>query len=179
MKHLDRGEIAPTLAGLVDEMNQRLKGTAADRGLRYLLIHGLQRFREFRRADDDMGFPRRGAERTVSPLEHLQSLLRDGPGVGIHVLMWCDMLVNLNRTLDRQGLRECGLRVLFQMSAADSSQLLDNPAASKLGRNRALFFHDEMAQPEKFRPYGMPSMEWLKEVKQGLARRQPVAGAAS
>ncbi len=172
MKRVDRGEIAPTLAGLADELNQRLKGTATDRSNRYLVIHALQRFREFRKADDDMGFSRRGAERTVSPAEHLQTILRDGPGVGIHVLTWCDMLVNLSRTLDRQGMRECGLRVLFQMSAADSSQLLDNPAASKLGRNRALFFHDEMSQPEKFRPYGLPSMEWLKEVKQSLARSQ-------
>ncbi len=175
MKRVDRGEVGPTLAGLADEMNQRLKGTATDRGARYLLIHGLQRFREFRRTDDDMGFSRRGAERTVSPLEHLQAILRDGPGVGIYVLTWCDMLVNLNRTLDRQGLRECGLRVLFQMSAADSSQLLDSPAASKLGRNRALFFHDEMAQPEKFRPYGLPSLEWLAEIKK--LRSQPAATA--
>src|SRR5581483_8262450 len=82
MKRVDRGEVGPTVAALADEMNQRLKGTAADRGARYLLIHGLQRYREFRRADDDMGFSRRGAERTVSPLEHLQALLRDGPSVG-------------------------------------------------------------------------------------------------
>ena len=153
-------------------MNQRLKG-AGERGSRYLFIHGIQRFREFRRTEDEMSFGRRGADKIVTPLEHLQSLLRDGPGVGIHVLMWCDMLVNLNRTLDRQGLRECGYRVVFQMNAADSSHLLDSPAASKLGRNRALLFHDEMAQPEKFRPYGLPLP--------GLARcdqSQPHSGGA-
>src|SRR5271157_2969901 len=83
-------------------------------------------------------------------------------------LLWCDMLTNLNRTLDRQGLRECGLRVLFQMNAADSSHLLDSPLASRLGRNRALYFHDEMAQPEKFRPYGLPSLAWLEQVKRRL-----------
>ena len=135
----------------------------------YLVIHGLQRFREFRRADDEFSFGRRGADKTVSPLENLQLLLRDGPGVGMHVLLWADLLTNLNRTLDRQGLRECGLRVLFQMNAADSSHLLDSPLASRLGRNRALFFHDEMAQPEKFRPYGLPSLLWVDEVKQRLS----------
>ena len=57
------------------------------------------------------------------------------------------------------------------MSAADSSHLLDNPLASKLGRNRALFFHDEMAAPEKFRPYGLPSDEWLAWVKKRLRDR--------
>ena len=66
-------------------------------------------------------------------------------------------------------MRECGLRLLFQRNAADSSHLLDSPPASRLGRNRALFFHDEMAQPEPFRPYGLPSLLWVDEVKQRLA----------
>jgi hypothetical protein len=175
MRLVERTEVAAVLAELVAEMNQRVKGASSDKGVRYVFLQGLQRYREFRRADDDMGgFGRRGAERTVSPLEQLQSLLRDGPGVGIHTMTWCDTLINLNRSLDRQGLRECGLRVLFQMSAADSSHLLDNPLASKLGRNRALFFHDEMAAPEKFRPYGLPSLAWLAEVKQRLVR-EPTA----
>ena len=73
------------------------------------------------------------------------------------------------RSLDRQGLRECGQRVLFQMSAADSSHLLDSPLASRLGRNRALYHNDELEQPEKFRPYGLPSPAWLAEVGRRLA----------
>jgi hypothetical protein len=59
--------------------------------------------------------------------------------------------------------------VLFQMSAADSSHLLDSPLASRLGRNRALFHTDELEQPEKFRPYGLPALGWLAEVKRRLA----------
>jgi S-DNA-T family DNA segregation ATPase FtsK/SpoIIIE len=161
----DRAGLSAALAGMAEEMNHRLKGDGSDRSVRYLLINGLQAYREFRRGDDDLGLGRRGADRTVSPLEHLQSLLRDGPGVGIHVLIWCDSLVNVMRSLDRAGLRECGQRVLFQMSAADSSHLLDSPLASRLGRNRALYYTDELGQPEKFRPYGLPSLAWLAEVK--------------
>ena len=69
----------------------------------------------------------------------------------------------------RQALRECGLRVLFQMSAGDSSNLIDTPLASRLGQHRALFFHDEMAQPEKFRPYDLPPAAWVAEIRQRLA----------
>ena len=168
---VDRNQVAAQLAGLADEMNQRLKGTSTDRSSRYVLLNGLHLYREFRRSDDDLGFGRRGAERTISPLEHLQALLRDGPTVGIHLLLWCDSLVNVMRSLDRAGLRECGQRVLFQMNAADSSHLLDSPAASRLGPTRALYNTDEAAQPEKFRPYGMPSLVWLTEVKRRLAER--------
>ena len=169
MTMVERAGLSAALAGLVEEMNRRLQG-GAEQSARYVFINGLQLYREFRRSDDDLGFGRRGAERTISPLEHLQSLLRDGPAVGIHLLIWCDALVNVMRSLDRAGLRECGQRVLFQMSAADSSHLLDSPLASRLGRNRALYYTDELGQPEKFRPNGMPSLVWLAEVKRQLLK---------
>jgi hypothetical protein len=167
VQRIARGEVASALAGLAEEVQRRLKGQGApDRC--YLLIHGLQYFRELRRAEDDFGIGRRGAERTVRPDEYFQTLLRDGPAVGVHLLIWCDQLTALNRILDRQGMRECGLRVLFQMSASDSSQLIDMPLASRLGRHRALFFHDEMPQPEKFRPYDLPSLAWLRGLRDKL-----------
>jgi hypothetical protein len=169
MSLVERTGLAAALTVLMEEMNRRLQGSSADRSARYVFINGLHLYREFRRGDDDLGFGRRGAERTISPLEHLQSLLRDGPAVGIHLLIWCDALVNVMRSLDRAGLRECGQRVLFQMSAADSSHLLDSPLASRLGRNRALYHTDELGQPEKFRPNGLPSLVWLAEVKRFVA----------
>src|SRR5262249_61058492 len=94
--------------------------------------------------------------------------LREGPAVGVHTLIWCDTLNNVNRAFDRQGLREFEMRVLFQMSAADSSTLIDSPLGSKLGVHRALFYTEERGQPEKFRPYGLPSSEWLENVKKQL-----------
>ena len=46
---------------------------------------------------------------------------------GIHTLMWCDTYSTLNRLLDRQSLRNFEMRVLFQMNATDSSNLMDSP----------------------------------------------------
>jgi len=37
--------------------------------------------------------------------------------------------------------------------------------------NRALFHSQERGQPEKFRPYGLPSDEWLAWVKARLRER--------
>src|SRR5271166_7039891 len=78
---------------------------------------------------------------------------------------------NLNRYFTNQQLREFEMRVLFQMSPTDSGGLLDSPAASKLGRNRALLASEEQNRLEKFRPYGVPSEQWIKEVGDGLRRR--------
>ena len=62
------------------------------------------------------------------------------------------------------------MRVVFQMSVADSSNLIDNPPAGKLGMHRALFSSEEDGRLEKFRPYGLPSEEWLEWVKGGCMR---------
>ena len=74
--------------------------------------------------------------------------------MGIHVVVWCDSLTNLNRTFDRPQVREFAQRVLFQMSATDSSTLMDTPAAAKLGRTRALFLTEEPSAPRSSDPTG-------------------------
>ena len=101
----------------------------------YLFIYDLQRFRDLRKGDDDFGFsPLRRGEGRRPPSKQFATILRDGPPVGVHTIVWCDSLNNLNRTFDRQGLREFEIRVLFQMSANDSSTLIDNPAAGQARR---------------------------------------------
>ncbi len=57
------------------------------------------------------------------------------------------------------------------MSATDSSTLMDAPTASKLGRHRALYLQDEQERPEKFRPYGLPTDEWLTAACDALRAR--------
>src|SRR6185369_13015563 len=98
-------------------------------------------------------------------------LLREGPPLGIHTIAWCDTPASVERTLDRGSMREFDNRVLFQMSANDSSNLIDSPAANKLGMNRALAYSEEQGVMEKFRPYAMPGPKFLEHVKQRLASR--------
>jgi hypothetical protein len=168
--------IAPLLAELAELVNSRHARTTEDRSNRYVVIQGLQRFRDLRRSDEDFGF-RRG-DKSATPAENFAAILRDGPTVGVHLLMWCDTLTNVNRHLDRTMLRECTQRILFQMSATDSSHLMDSPVAARLGRNRALFHREEQEQPEKFRPYGLPSQEWLNWAKEQLRKRAKVKTGA-
>jgi hypothetical protein len=166
-----RDDVPGVLGEAAAEVERRQKAPLGPHAPTYLLIHNLPRFRDLRRAEDDFGFSRRGEERAASPAQQLVTVLREGPALGVHVLAWCDGLNNLTRTFDRPALREFEMRVLFQMSAGDSSTLIDNPAASKLGVNRALFHSEELGQPEKFRPYGLPSDEWLAWAKERLQGR--------
>jgi hypothetical protein len=156
-------DLPGVLNTLSEEMQRRQKDNVAGEPI-FLFLYGLQRLRDLRKPDDDFGFSRRGEDKQVSPAKLFQNLMRDGPPHGIHTIIWCDTLTNLHRSIDRQGLREFEMRVLFQMNAADSSNLLDNPIAAKLGQHRAIFYTEDQGKIEKFRPYGLPSIEWARKV---------------
>jgi hypothetical protein len=158
---------AGAIAEIAAEVARRRDGGGAGSPV-FLLIDGLSRFRDLRKSDDDFGFGGFGGDgekKTVSPAKAFGEILRDGPAVGVHAVVWCDTYNNVDRWLGRQLLREFEMRVAFQMGSADSSNLIDNPAASRLGNNRALLYLDERGTTEKFRPYGPPSEAWLAWVR--------------
>jgi hypothetical protein len=162
--------VAAALEALAAEVKRRLDEQVLDGESVFVVVRDLGRFRELRKGDGDYGFSF-GGDKKAGPGDNFLTILRDGPAVGIHGIIWCDSLTNLQRTFDRNALKEFELRVLFQMSSSDSSQLVDSPAASKLGPNRALFIHEETGTLEKFRPYAFPSAEWLDKVAAEMAKR--------
>ncbi|NCA11877.1 hypothetical protein EBR56_08750, partial [bacterium] len=162
--------VADAMDRIAAEVRRRVDHQVLDGEAVFVVIRDLARFRELRKADDGYGFSF-GSEKKVGPAQQFLDILKDGPTVGIHTLLWCDSLTNLLRTFDRGTLKDFELRVLFQMSGADSSQLIDNPLASKLGPQRALFIHEETGTFEKFRPYGFPGPEWLAGISARLRGR--------
>ena len=136
----------------------------------YLLIYNGGRFRDLRK-EEEFSFGSSDDGKPPSPAKQFATIVREGPAVGIHTLMWCDSYSTLNRLLDRQALRDFELRVLFQMNATDSANLMESPDASRLGVHRAIFYDEGQGRSEKFRPYGLPSADWL------ASRPPPVARA--
>jgi hypothetical protein len=162
--------VADSLERLAAEVKRRLDDQVTDAEGVFVIVRDLARFRELRRNESDFGFSM-GGDQKATPAQNLVTLLKDGPTVGVHLLIWCDSLTNLQRTFERGTLKEFELRVLFQMSSSDSSQLVDSPAAVKLGPQRALFIHEETGTLEKFRPYAFPAGDWLAGVSATLAAR--------
>jgi len=164
-------EVPVLINELAQEIERRQKENDTNAPSLYLLVHGLQRFRDLRKAEDDFGFSRAQDDKP-NPAKQFTTILTEGPGMEVHVLVWCDSLNNVQRSLERQTLREFEMRVVFQMSAGDSSTLIDSPMASKLGMHRAFFHSEEQGKLEKFRPYGVPSQAWLDGIKQALAAKR-------
>lgn len=130
----------------------------------FILAHGLHRLRDLRRPEDDFSFSASDPDAPATSDAIFAELLKDGPAHGIHVITWIDTLNNLSRTLDRNSQREFEMRVLFQMGANDSSHLIDSPAASMLGLQRAIFNSEDSGIQEKFRPWAIPPGEWLQDI---------------
>jgi len=159
-------EVDDAIRRIGEEVAQRTAATDGDPPSLFFLVHGLHRFRSLRRNEDDFGFG--SGDAPPSPAALLTAILRDGPSVGVHTITWVDTVASLQRCLERSGLREFDQRVLFQLSATDSSTLIDSPGATRLGANRALLYSEEQGTLEKFRPYRMPSEEWLKSLSETL-----------
>ena len=142
-----------------------------------MLVGSLSKFRDLRKGEDDYGFGGFGSSETTKsadPAKQFADLIAKGPEQGIHVLVWVDSANNLDRWLSRQSLKEFEQRILFAMNAGDSSNLIDSPAASKLGPHRALLYREETGTTTKFRPYGPPSDNWLDRVRRHLSVSQPL-----
>ncbi|HUB24987.1 MAG TPA: FtsK/SpoIIIE domain-containing protein, partial [Tepidisphaeraceae bacterium] len=140
----------------------------------FCFVYGVQRYRQLRKEEESFSFSASDEEKKPSPGKQFADILREGPGLGIHTVAWVDTPASLDRILERQAMREFDFRVLFQMSANDSSNLIDSPAANKLGANRALVYSEEQGTMEKFRPYALPDQAWLERVKNGLGAKKAI-----
>ncbi|NOY41317.1 MAG: AAA family ATPase [Planctomycetes bacterium] len=167
-------EAASAIAQLADEVTRRSKNADQQYSPHYLIVHDLAQFRDLRITEDDFGFSSSlGSNGTngqpVPTDKQFRTLLREGPAVGVHVLLWCESFNSLSRTIDRLTLRELDYRVALQMSSVDSTSLIDSPAASRLGEHRAVLYRDDLGTQVKFRPYGRPTTEWIDWVAEQLA----------
>jgi len=140
----------------------------------YLIIYGFQRARDLEKDD---GFSYKlpiGSTSETQPKSNygneFVSILREGPLLGIHNIIWCDTFSNFQRRLDRTKLREFQMRVVLQIGEDDSTQLIDTKAASKIGPHRAFFYNEEEGHLEKFRPFALPEEEWILDIGEKFKR---------
>ena len=120
------GEASEIATELARDLEQRKSSGQSDPP-RLLVIDDFGRFRDLRKSDDDFGFGGFDREKEPSVSQRFAEILRDGPAHGIHTILWCDTYNNIDRGLGRQLTREFELRIAFQMSGADSSNLIDTP----------------------------------------------------
>jgi hypothetical protein len=170
-KHVEWRVIPETIAEIAEEVHRRQSAERQDFPTIYLFIYGLQRYRMLRKTEESFSFSADDAGKKPQPDKLLADILREGPALGVHVISWIDTAASIERTFERGTIREFDHRILFQMSAADSSNLIDSPLANKLGFHRAMAYSEELGVVEKFRPYALPTPQWLAHVQAQLKKR--------
>lgn len=170
VKLVEYRDAGDAVVDLATEVRRRRDEDDAEAPSVFVFVYGLHRYRMLRSRDDDFSFSTE--EKTAAdPGKDFSEVLKEGPAVGVHVLTWADTLTSVERTLDRQAAREFDQRVLFQMSAADSSNLIDAPDANRLGFHRALLHSEERGVFERFRPYAEVDDAWIEHVRTSFANR--------
>ena len=142
---------ARALAAVAEVVTARSAASQFDAPPCLLVVNGLGPARERAVSDAD------GAASTWSVLA---DVLRRGPEVGVHTLVSCESLGQLEQRLGRDAVVEFGTCVVTAMDADESARLIDSPYASTLRPNHALVADEERGRLVKFRPYVLPPRGW-------------------
>jgi hypothetical protein len=168
-----RNQILDYITIIANELEHRFEDQEdilQDKPTIYLVMYGLQRARKLKPEDSfeiNMSLESTSESQKQKDInKSLKKVITDGPDFGVHTILWCDTYVNLVRRLNRNALRDFGMRVAFQMGRDDSLILMETQDANKLGAYRALFYNEEENYLEKFRPYKTPKEDWLKKIAQ-------------
>lgn len=145
------------------EVLQQREADSQQRDPLLLCIRNLGQFRELRREEDDFGMSGFGAPKELNAAGRLGDLIRRGPAVGLHLMIWSDTYANAVRWLSSSLLREFDSRIAFRLNQTDSSSLIDTPAAANLGQGRAILYRDRTGLAIPFRPYCWPAEHWLAQ----------------
>lgn len=162
-------EVSEVMSEVANDLKARLENPSTDAPTTFVFIHGLQKLGKLR-YEEDFSFSADDADAAANPAMQLNKLILEGPSHGIHVIATVDTYNNMNRFMSKKAFSEFEIRVLFQMSANDSASLIDNPRAGALGLHRALFYNEQQGYLELFRPYALPSGDWIDEAARSLKR---------
>ena len=84
-------------------------------------------------------------------VDKLYELLEDGPENGIFLIIHCDSINSIKRTvLKIQGFNH---RIGFSMNSESYDDLFGYNRINPLKENRALYFNDEIGSISIFKPY--------------------------
>ncbi|MCW1886419.1 FtsK/SpoIIIE domain-containing protein [Luteolibacter flavescens] len=158
--------VADAIGELAAELAKRSAGESDGPEI-FVVIHGMQKFKKLRQEDDFL-FSMDDGPSGPNPSKVLADIASEGGPLGIHIIAGVDTWNNVSRWLPRKVMAEFEMRVLFQMSANDSANLIDSPAAGSLGLHRALLYNEAHGTTETFRPYADPEGDWWAKAAEQL-----------
>lgn len=160
-----RQQIHATLSQVISEvygiLQQRRDSSRDDGSDIYLIVHGLHRVDDLR---PHSGLP--------SLADQFASIARQGPESGVHIIAWCDKQNSVKSMLGEDIPGYFDYHIEFEPAAQGSTPDLSGPRGDLGGSlNYAMLFNAALHQSETFRPYALPSQEWLQAAAEQIARK--------
>ncbi|TWT74744.1 FtsK/SpoIIIE domain-containing protein [Allorhodopirellula solitaria] len=125
-----------------------------------VVVDALDRLRDLRQ-NESLDFSLDSASKQ-SGSKAFQAVLRDGPTVGVFVIVTLPSAEVFTRWLPRQSQNDLELRLLGPINAADSSLLIDSPAASELSPATMILYDDADGRTTKFRICDPPTVDQVR-----------------
>jgi S-DNA-T family DNA segregation ATPase FtsK/SpoIIIE len=165
----DHRQLTPWLDEFCSELDRRSARAESELGTEptwLLLVAGADRLPQLTRTQNKFGTSVDTAEG-----EKLKRVYRDGPALGLHVILSFPAAGPLKLCLDRPQLEQFKHRVVTQVSEADSFLLIGNDHGAKLQRGEAkpifAIYQDAIGGVEtKFKPYTADAqMPWSEQLR--------------
>ncbi len=166
-----QSELPSLMSALRTAMSSRRQSESAETSSLYIFICGLHRLNDVWQNDEQRG---QGNEQQFArqTMQLLQDILRNGPEFGMHILTWCDTLSGLDNVLGPNMLRHFDVRVAFPTSPREEIMtLVERSSLPTLDSKQALYYNREEMRLEKFRPFQLPSKEWLQQAAAFIQRK--------
>jgi len=123
---------------------------------RLLIVNGLKGLRDAEAPLDE--------EDGRSFAELFEAIAKDGPEVGVHVVVIGDTLATVDRRLGLQVLSDFGLLLAGPMSRDDSERLLQAELAAELKPTQAVLRDDSNDEMQKLRCYEPATANWVRAI---------------
>jgi hypothetical protein len=131
----------------------------------YLFLLGIQNARDFEKSTSFQT----NTTKTLNTI--VNELIRSGPDVGIHTIVWSNTLSNAYRVFDRSAFRDFGKRISSTLPENDSRDYFGNMEATQLTQDRLLYRDDENPnQSFKFKHFLVPATTTLQKAKSFLLK---------
>jgi hypothetical protein len=162
-----RRQVPALLKGIGHEVRRRVDDDDTSSPATLMVLYGMHRARDF---DQDSVDYDPDADLT----ELLGQILRDGPEVGVHTVIWFETLSGISRRLPSSGVREISWRLAGKMSADDSSSFIGVDGASSLRDQQLIAANEDRGLLQCCTTIAEPSAGWVRELLSQVQPKEPI-----
>jgi hypothetical protein len=144
---------------MLEQVHALVRARAADantpRSPCLFVVNGLEHAREL-----EVGASSAAVDHDLGLSRQLEEIVREGPLVGIHTLVWAMHHTTLDQRLTRDVASAFGLRVVGKTDESTSEAIIESTVAASLPPWQVLLYDEFRSRLVRFRPYTMPKATW-------------------